>query len=326
MLSGLASALMTVGGVLYAASRSRPGTADVPPPMPPKTLPPARLVTVPGRGEIFVREARGLTDDAPTIALIHGWMFPADLNWHACYEPLAELGPVIAMDHRGHGRGSRPSEPFRLTDAADDIAALLRELGTGPVVAVGYSMGGTIAQLLWRRHPEVVRGLVLCATAASFADSTRHRWVWRAMGALQVMLRIVPRFWWERLARAQLAGALPFRVTRLITEDTPPEALELLPWIIGELDRGSAEDVAEAGRELGRYDARGWLVGVDVPTAVVVTARDRLVSPDHQRALAALVPGARTFEVPLDHDGPTSRPDQFCGALRAAIQDVCGRR
>jgi pimeloyl-ACP methyl ester carboxylesterase len=69
---------------------------------------------------------------------------------------------------------------------ADDVAAVLEHLGVGPAVAVGYSMGGAVAQLLWQRHPQTVRGPVLCATAASWSESLRMRWGWRAMGALQV--------------------------------------------------------------------------------------------------------------------------------------------
>jgi pimeloyl-ACP methyl ester carboxylesterase len=322
-LSVSMTALVGIAQMLYAASRSRPGAPDVAPPLPPYGLPPARLVPVPGRGEIFVRESVCSTvSDQPTIALLHGWMYPADLTWLACYEPLSHLGHVVAMDHRGHGRSARPSEPFRLADAADDVGALLRELNTGPVVAVGYSMGGVIAQLLWRRHPDLVQGLVLCATAATFADRLCDRLLWRGMGALQVALRVIPRMWWERLVRAQLEGTLPFPLTRLITEDTPPEAVQLLPWIIGELDRGSAEDVAEAGRELGRYDARGWLGTVDVPTAVIITARDRLIPVSRQRTLATLIPGAQTFEVALDHNAPSSRPDIFVPTLEKAIEYV----
>jgi len=43
--------------------------------------------------------------------------------------------------------------------AADHMAVLLRELDTGPVIAVGDSMGGAIAQYLWRQHPDLVSGL-----------------------------------------------------------------------------------------------------------------------------------------------------------------------
>ena len=72
---------------------------------------------------------------------------------------------MLAIDHRGHGRGLRSPAPFRLVDCADDAAALLRTLGAGPVIAVGYSMGGPIASLLARSHPDRSSGLVLCATA-----------------------------------------------------------------------------------------------------------------------------------------------------------------
>ena len=51
-------------------------------------------------------------------------------------------------------------QPFRLEDCADDIAALLAALGVDRCIAVGYSMGGPIAQLLWQRHPHLVDGLV----------------------------------------------------------------------------------------------------------------------------------------------------------------------
>lgn len=334
-------------GVVWSASRSRrplPGMERFDPP----PLPPARILAVPGHGELFVREASGPGEGAPTVLLLHGWMFPADLNWFTAYGPLAEAARVLAVDHRGHGRGSRPSMPFRLADAADDAAALLAHLGTGPVVVVGCSLGGPVAQLLWQRHPEAVRGLVLCATAARFQTTPLSRYGWRAMGALQVLLRLLPRATFERLLLAQGRGTLPFRITQTITEESA-ELAHLLPWVVGELERGDPEDpqrgsegeaggqaapdaggsslgqdLAEAGRQLSRYDARGWLPTVDVPSALVVTTRDRLVPPSDQRALAALIPGAEVFEVDLDHDAPGAGPQEFSAALVKAVLHVAG--
>src|SRR3954451_4691237 len=90
-------------------------------PEPPVELPPGRVVHVPGRGELFVRDTGG---DGPAVLLLHGWMFSADLNWFPVYAPLAEAGyRVLAIDHRGHGRGLRTHVPFRLSDCADDAAA-----------------------------------------------------------------------------------------------------------------------------------------------------------------------------------------------------------
>ena len=128
-------------------------------------LPPGRYVWLPGRGRTFVRELAG-PPGAPMLILLHGWTATADLNWFACFHPLAERFRVIAIDHRGHGRGLRSIEPFRLEHCADDVAALARELGIDRFVPVGYSMGGPIAQLVWQRHRELVDGLVLCATSA----------------------------------------------------------------------------------------------------------------------------------------------------------------
>jgi pimeloyl-ACP methyl ester carboxylesterase len=249
-------------------------------------------------------------------------MFPSDLNWFPVYGPLSEVAWVLAVDHRGHGRGPRPSKPFRLADVADDVAALLEQLATGPVIAVGYSMGGPVAQLLWQRHPQVVRGLVFCATSGTFNVTWRDRWLWRGMGILQVGLRLLPRHWWESLLERQARGALPLQVSRMITEEVSRELFDLLPWIVGELNRGSAEDVAEAGRELGRYDARGWLGSIDVPTAVLVTARDRLVPPELQRSLARSIPGARVYELDLDHNAVIARPGVFTAALLEALRWV----
>lgn len=333
--SGLAAAFRLAGwsasavlaSSLVAAARSRPLAVQDVMPVPPPDLPAGRLVAVPRVGELFVRDTAPETPPGagtPTIVLLHGWMFPSDLNWFTCYEPLAELGRVIAVDHRGHGRGLRPSAPFRLHRSADDVAALLTELGTGPAVVIGFSMGGPITQLLWQRHPETVRALVLCATSDTFNLTAKDRWTWRLMGALQLLLRLVPRHRWEGLISAQVAGG-PIRVSRMVNRDTPPEVTELLPWIVSELDRDSAEDVAEAGRELGRYDARGWIGSIDVPTGVLVTADDTLVPPVNQRGMARRIPAASVREVPLDHDGVVAHPRVFVPALVALVRDVLAR-
>ena len=322
-LAATAATLGVGAGALWAAARSRPVPRSDAAPEPPPGLPEGRIIHVPGHGEFFLRQ----TGDpaAPPVVLLHGWMFPADLNWFTCYDPLGEIGHVIAMDYRGHGRGPRPSTPFRLTDVADDVAAVLKHLGVGPAVAIGYSMGGAVAQLLWERHPEAVRALVLCATSASWTASPRMRWGWRAMGGLQVALRLVPRPWWERLYEAQAAGRLPVQISQMVGPHTPREVLDRLPWFVAELDRGSAEDIAEAGRELGRYDAREWLHGIDVPTAVIVTSRDSLVPPEAQHDLAARISTAKTYEIDGDHDAVVSRRDAFLDVLRQAINDVWSR-
>src|SRR5579859_1358290 len=163
-----------------------------PPPWPPESpfeMPPARTVLVPGRGEFFIRDTGG---DGPVVMLLHGWMASADLNWSGAYGDLVEAGyRVLAIDHRGHGRGLRPLVPFRLIDCAADAAAVLRTVEAAPALVVGYSMGGAIAQLVARDHPDVASGIVLSGTAQHWQDP-RTRRTWRAMGALGLTLSVAP--------------------------------------------------------------------------------------------------------------------------------------
>ena len=280
-------------------------------PVPPPQLPPGRVIELPGRGEVFVRERLGAAGQ-PTILLLHGWTASADLNWFRAYDAVAPLGRLLALDHRGHGRGLRSELPFTLEDAADDAAALLRTLDAGPAILVGYSMGGPIACLLWERHPDLVRGLVLEATALEWRARRRERIALRFAGALEFFLRM-----------GRPRGMLD-RALRHVVE-TSPDLAPLQGWLKAELKRGDPTALADAGRALGGYDARPFAGRIDVPAAVVVTTRDRLVKPRKQRALAAAIPGATTWELPADHDACLLAPREFAAATSAAIADVVAR-
>jgi 3-oxoadipate enol-lactonase len=277
------------------------------PPLPPP-LPPGRVVPVPGRGEVFVREQPG-APGAPTVLLLHGWTASADLNWWRIYHRVAEVGSLLALDHRGHGRGIRSDEPFSLEAAADDAAALLRHLRTGPAIVCGYSMGGPVALLLWQRHPELVRGLVLEATALEWRASPRERIVWKTMGFLEYFLRLGP------------STGIVERFLRDAVE-TSPDLGPYRGWLKGELRRGDPADLAQAGRALGSYDARPFAGRIGVPSAVVVTTRDRLVRPRKQRALARAIPGAVVFEMPGDHDACLVHAERFADVTLDALRAV----
>jgi 3-oxoadipate enol-lactonase len=273
--------------------------------------PPGRVVLVPDRGEMFVRDSGPDSGSVGTVLLLHGWMFGADLNWLTCYVPLQDAGyRVIAVDHRGHGRGIRSQEPFRLADCADDCAALLGLLGVDQALVVGYSMGGAIAQLLAHSHPELVEGIVLSATTDQWRESRRMRISWRTMRALEFMLTHSQRRVWHTILR---------RNGRRDTSD------EILDWIIGELERNDPKAIAEAGREMGRFDSRPWVAQIKAPAAVIAPRRDQLVPPRFQRQLARDIPGARLLEVDGDHTVVGMHPERYVPVLLEALAHV-GRR
>jgi 3-oxoadipate enol-lactonase len=274
-------------------------------------VPEGRAVVLPGRGTTFVRELAGPAR-APTLVLLHGWTATAALNWFACFEPLSRWFRVVALDQRGHGQGIRSLRPFRLEDCADDVAALADELGIDRLIPVGYSMGGPVAGLVWRRHRQLVHGLVLCATARRFSQGgPTDRVLASGMLGLSVAATLSPN------------GAGRLALDRMLTnrlEDA--RSSQFSQWVAAELQRNNPAALLQAGAALTTFDGRAWLKQVDIPAAVVVTEADRVVAPTSQLALANTIPGARVFRVDGDHTVCAAAPTRFVPVLLAACRHV----
>jgi 3-oxoadipate enol-lactonase len=274
-------------------------------------LPIGQSLELPGRGTTYVRH---LTDPArpsgsPTLLLLHGWTASADLNFFTCYPRLSREYDVLAIDHRGHGRGIRSRRRLRLEDCADDAVAACDALGIERIVPVGYSMGGIIAQQVWHRHPERVAGMVLCATSGYFVRSREERLSLLGISGLAALARLTPA-----QARRWLTEQLYLQRRSEHWE----------PWAIEEASRHDWRTVLEAGRAIGRFSSREWIGGVDVPTAVVVTMRDQVVPPRRQMRLAEAIPGARVFRVDGGHDVVISNPGRFVPTLLEACAYATG--
>ncbi len=272
-------------------------------------LPPGRELELADRGTTFVRELAG-PPGAPTALLLHGWTATADLNFFTCYGALAEHVNVVALDHRGHGRGIRSRRPFRIEDCADDAAAVADALGIDRFVAVGYSMGGTIAQELWRRHRERTAGLVLCATAAHFSDRREERLTFLGLGGLATLARITPhaaRQW----------------VTEQMYLQRKTEQWE--PWAVEAASSHDWRHVLEAGSAIGGFSSRQWLHEIDVPTSVVVTLRDHVIPVFRQLELVEHIPDMDAFRVDADHDAVVAAAHRFVPTLVDAVRSVVHR-
>jgi len=287
-----------------APAAERPATG---PPLP-IPLPPGRDVALPGRGTTFCRVAPA-TDGEPTLLLLHGWTANADLNWCTAYEPLAQRYGVVTMDHRGHGGGIRTRRRFRLVDCADDAVALLDALGLERVVAVGYSMGGAVAQLLARRHPDRLGGVVLAATASRFSGTAAERANFVGLAGIALASRLAPRTTHRRVVQHLLE-----RRTRGYDE-----------WVMAEMLRNDWRSVMEAGHELGRFDATGWLRELRVPAAVVLTTRDNVVPLQRQLRMLSALPDATAHVVDAGHDACVRRPELFVDRLLDACASVVAR-
>lgn len=275
-------------------------------------LPRAERHAVPGRGTMTVRRIEG-PPGAPTVLLLHGWIATGALNWFQVFGPLAEQFSVIAPDLRGHGGGVRSWRRFRLADCADDMAALLEHLDAPPVIAVGYSMGGTVAQLLWHRHRARVAGLVLAATGAEFVFANRERYAFSALAnAIAGTTRVGGAVTW-----------LPTAIRRRLVSVPEPADEPARRWARREMSAHNVRMLAEAGQAIATFSSKPWIHDVDVPTTVVITEHDTAVDPMGQFRMALAIPGARIVRVAGGH--AAAALPEFGPALVEACAGVARR-
>ena len=273
------------------------------------TAPQTRLVELPGRGVTRVWDCAG-PPGAPALMLIHGVTVTAELNWAKVFAPLARQFRVVAMDLRGHGDGISAGWRFRLEDCADDVAALAEVLGIDSFIPVGYSMGGMIAQLVWRRHAPMVSGLVLCATARNVLGSPAEKLAALALPSAAAAIR------WNPLLQPLSAEILGHALLGPV--DDPATAR----WTRAQLRRTPLGTALSAVQAVSEFSSHSWIGQVDVPTAVVVTTRDHLLPASRQRKLAAAIPGASVHEVDADHAVCITAPQVFAQVLLQACWSV----
>ena len=219
-------------------------------------------VELPGRGTTAVWQCAG-PPGAETVVLLHGVGMTAELCWVRVLELLGQQFHVVAPDLRGHGdgvalRGTR----FRLEDTADDVAVLADVLGIKRFAAVGYSMGGMVAQLLWRRHPRLVSRLFLCATARNVKGSLLERLTSLYLPTTTTALYCMPfaHMFTAETVGSTLLGHIPDGESRA--------------WARTQLARTSLTTAMSALEAAVEFTSHRWIAEIDVPTAVVITTAD----------------------------------------------------
>ncbi|WP_300402232.1 alpha/beta hydrolase [Nocardioides sp.] len=276
-------------------------------------IPPGSLVELPGRGTTYVTDTPGPDEHSPTIVLLHALGCTGLLTWFPAIDALSRRFRVVTLDQRWHGRGITDDD-FSLYDCADDVAALIDELDLRDVIVVGYSMGGVVAQRVWRQHGDKIQGLVLCSTTDKFQLNLVERGFFTGMGTTMMGLRGLSRS--ATITRAARAAAS--------AADLAPT--DMGEWALAEFRSTSPWAVGQALAALGRHHSRPWLGRIDVPTAVVVTTKDRVIPAARQHALARAIPGATVHLVESGHAACVLESEKFVPALLEAVATVNARR
>jgi 3-oxoadipate enol-lactonase len=105
----------------------------------------------------------------------------------------------------------------------------------------------------------------------------------------------------------------------LLDPDCDPDRRE---WALAHMRRTPLVSALAAVSAVYRFSSHAWATKIDVPTAVIIPSRDRIISPTRQDKLAAAIPAAVTYELGGDHGVFLTDPDRFLAALRATCHLV----
>ncbi len=198
--------------------------------------------------------------------------------WDEVAALLARDFRVIRYDKRGHGLSETGPDRCDMGDFARDLAALLDALGVARATIVGLSIGGLIAQELYRQRPELFAALVLSDTAAKIGDDAS---------------------WDARIAAIEAGGVEAVAdgvLERWFTADfRAHRADELIGWRTM-LVRTPKQGYLAACSALKRADLRPYASAIAVPTLCLVGHEDGSTPIALVRETAALIDGAR-FEI-----------------------------
>lgn len=106
-------------------------------------------------------------DGVPPLVLVHGGGATIYTTFGHVLPALAETRQVIAVETQGHGHTADVDRPLTFEQDADDVAALVRQLGFKQVDVFGFSNGGNVALQIGIRHRDIARKLVVASAFVS---------------------------------------------------------------------------------------------------------------------------------------------------------------
>ena len=228
------------------------------------------------------------------IVIVPGWVFPMRAFFdhpeiESWLRGMTQFGRVVLFDKRGTGLSDRVKTLPTLDQRADDLRAVLDAAGSHAAIVVGISEGGPLALLYATSFPERVRGLLIAGAFARWAAAPDYSQGWPAEA-------------FETLRQYIAAGWGGGYTIRAIVESRSEDGT-IAAWAGRAEQEGASPGAALDLLEMNlKVDVRPLLPTVAVPTVVLHSRNDAVISVENARYLASHIPGARLIEVPgRDH-------------------------
>ncbi len=241
--------------------------------------------------------------DGEPLVLVHG--YTGDLtDWRRQLPEFAPTNRVLIMDHRGHGQSEAPKDrsSYSVLQMADDVEALVSEVGFDRYHLLGHSMGGAVVQEIALRHPGRLMSLTLEDTAFNFTM--------RGEAAMKFIA--------YRNSIAEAQGMKGILAMPKLTDPPPHMPKERTAETDIRLSKMSVDAYIGAWQALSSWEGTEHRAqNIAVPTMVIYGELDAPLITGASKFLAKTIPGAVLETVPkAAHSPQFERPEIFNPALR----------
>jgi 3-oxoadipate enol-lactonase len=222
--------------------------------------------------------------------------------------PFFEARGYATLAWDAPGYGSAPVvDPYTFANVASALEAALERLAAGPVVAVGHSMGGMIAQEAYARFPQKFSALVLAFTSSAFGGTSSD---------------FAQQFIDARIKPLDLGRTMAEISARLMPTmhgaASDPSGLMLAAQVMASVP---PDTYRNAVAMLTTFDRRAQLAQINVPTLVLAGSEDMIAPPAMMERMAQKIPGSDYVCLPgCGHLGPMDQPEAFNNALLAFLK------
>ncbi|KAA2211750.1 alpha/beta fold hydrolase [Teichococcus oryzae] len=283
------------------------------------------LARLRGTEIFFDIEGMGLVPDGPRMRerpvamILHGGPGGDHSGFKPGFSPLAERMQLVYVDHRGQGRSAR-GDPARYTldENVEDLEALRRHLGLGPVVSIGTSYGGMVAMAHAARYPEAVSHLVCVVTAAHSGFVARAQQIVAERGTPEQQ-RVCQMLWDGALDTVEKLKHY-YAVMGPLYSTTFDEAKSRDGRARALHEPEALNRAFRPGGFLRSFDLRPELRNITARTLVLAGAHDWICAPEFSEEIHRLIPGSdlRVFRN-SSHSIRADEPEAMMDAIKGFI-------
>jgi 3-oxoadipate enol-lactonase len=239
------------------------------------------------------------------ILLLHGLGSDAT-SWQLQMEPLANAGfRPIAIDIPGFGKSSYPYRRWNIRKASLIIIHEMMEQFSSPIVLMGLSMGGTIAQTIYSYRPDSISKMILASTFAKLRLSPGQNLPYLTRRLAQMAVGDITK----------QAGTVSDRIF------PSPEQKVLHDYLFDQVQRANPVIYRQSMISLGLFNSTHWMKKCKIPVLVISGREDSTVTLKNQTRLSRIIPESQHFVIDNGgHAVSVDHPELFNHAMLEFLQ------